>query len=76
MPMFGNPLPWKKTAETPNLGKIDSDRRHAARPRLVGVAHLQDFVSKGGLLLTATDTAELAVTFGLHAGRVDRARQR
>ncbi|HEV8487428.1 MAG TPA: M14 family zinc carboxypeptidase, partial [Blastocatellia bacterium] len=24
MPMFGNPLPWKTTTLTPNLGKIDS----------------------------------------------------
>ena len=23
MPMYGNPLPWKKTPLTPNLGKID-----------------------------------------------------
>ena len=24
MPMYGNPLPWKTTELTPNLGKIDS----------------------------------------------------
>jgi hypothetical protein len=23
MPMYGNPLPWKKTPETPNLGSED-----------------------------------------------------
>jgi hypothetical protein len=23
MPMWGNPLPWKVTPETPNLGKTD-----------------------------------------------------
>ena len=31
---WGNPIPWKKTAETPNLGLRGSDRRYASRPRL------------------------------------------
>ncbi len=52
MPMWGNPLPWKKTPETPNLGS--EDQTDDMRPGLgwTGVAHLQDFVRKGGLLLT------------------------
>jgi zinc carboxypeptidase len=68
MPMNGNALPWKKTAETRNLGS--EDQTDDMRPGLgwVGVAHLQDFVRKGGLLLTVMDTADLAVSSGLTPG--------
>jgi len=67
MPMnWGNPLPWKNTPETPNLvGKNDST--DDMRPGLgwQGVAHLQSFVAKGGVLLTATDTSRFALSIGL-----------
>jgi hypothetical protein len=68
MPMNGNALPWKKTAETPNLGS--EDQTDDMRPGLgwIGVAHLQDFVRKGGLLLTAMDTADLAASSGFTPG--------
>ena len=76
MPMWGNPLPWKKTAETPNLGS--EDQTDDMRPGLgwTGVAHLQDFVRKGGLLLTVMDTADLAVSSGFTPGLSVAARQR
>src|SRR6185503_828166 len=68
MPMYGNPLPWKKTPETPNLGS--EDETDDMRPGLgwIGVAHLQDFVRKGGVLITSMDTAALAVNSGLARG--------
>jgi len=76
MPMWGNPLPWKKTAETPNLGS--EDQTDDMRPGLgwTGVAHLQDFVRKGGLLLTSMDTADLAITTGFTPGVSVAPRQR
>jgi hypothetical protein len=76
MPMWGNALPWKKTAETPNLGS--EDQTDDMRPGLgwTGVAHLQDFVRKGGLLLTVMDTADLAVTSGFTPGLSVAQRQR
>ncbi len=76
MPMWGNPLPWKKTAETPNLGS--EDETDDMRPGLgwTGVAHLQDFVRKGGLLITVMDTAGLAVSSGLAPGVSLAERQR
>jgi Zinc carboxypeptidase len=76
MPMYGNALPWKKTAETPNLGS--EDQTDDMRPGLgwVGVAHLQDFVRKGGLLLTSMDTADFAATTGMTPGLSVAARQR
>jgi hypothetical protein len=68
MPMWGNPLPWKKTPETPNLGS--EDQTDDMRPGLGwrGVAHIQDFVRKGGVFLTAMDTADFAVSTGLTPG--------
>jgi len=68
MPMFGNPLPWKKTELTPNLGGIDET--DDMRPGLgwLGLQHLQMFVRNGGLLITANDTSNFAVTFGFTAG--------
>jgi len=63
---WGNSLPWKNTPETPNLvGKNDST--DDMRPGLgwQGVANLQSFVAKGGVLLTATDTSRFALSIGL-----------
>src|SRR2546426_90868 len=76
MPMWGNALPWKKTAETPNLGS--EDQTDDMRPGLgwMGVAHLQDFVRKGGLLITSMDTADLAVGTGFTPGVSIAQRQR
>jgi hypothetical protein len=68
MPMYGNPLPWKTTALTPNIGKNDST--DDMRPGLgwEGLEHVQDFVRKGGLLITALDTSNFAVDFGFAPG--------
>jgi hypothetical protein len=68
MPMYGNPLPWKVSQLTPNLGK--TDETDDMRPGLgwSGLEHLQEFVSTGGLLITANDTTNFAVTFGFAPG--------
>ncbi len=68
LPMWGNPLPWEKTALTPNLGRIDSTED--VRPGLGydGVAHLKQFVQDGGLLITSEDTAKFAIGIGLAPG--------
>jgi hypothetical protein len=68
MPMFGNPLPWKKTSLTPNLGK--TDETDDMRPGLgwSGLENLQKFTQQGGLLITANDTANFAVSFGFTQG--------
>ncbi len=60
----GPPLPWKKTALTPNLGVDETDDM---RPGLglTGVANLTKFVEDGGLLVTSRDTAVWAVEYGL-----------
>ena len=68
MPMWGNPLPWKVTPLTPNLGKTDTT--DDMRPGLgwQGLQNLREFVRRGGLLIGCEDTAELAISFGLTQG--------
>ncbi|MGB6431143.1 MAG: hypothetical protein WBF06_11190, partial [Candidatus Acidiferrales bacterium] len=65
---WGNPLPWKATPETPNLGVPDST--DDMRPGLgwAGVAHLEQFVERGGVLVTAEDTSNFATALGLARG--------
>jgi hypothetical protein len=68
LPMYGNPLPWKTTSLTPNLGKIDST--DDIRPGLgwLGLMNLQKFVQQGGVFLTVDDTANFAVNYGFTPG--------
>ncbi len=68
LPMYGNPLPWKKTQLTPNLGSIDET--DDMRPGLgwSGLQNLQKFVKDGGLFITVDDTTEFAVNYGFTAG--------
>ena len=68
MPMWRNPLPWKTTELTPNLGKIDSTDDMRPGLGLSGVTNLETFVRKGGLLIVADDTTVLANTFGMTPG--------
>jgi len=66
---WGNPLPWLDTPETPNLvGKTDSTPDMRLGLGWDGVAKLQNFVGKGGVLLTATDTSQFALSIGLGNG--------
>ena len=68
LPMWGNPMPWKTTPLTPNIGRIDST--DDIRPGLgeSGVEHLRQFVRSGGLLITSEDTAKFAIDEGLAPG--------
>jgi len=67
LPMWRNPMPWKKTELTPNMGIDETDD---IRPGLgwSGVNNLVTFVKNGGVLVTVENTAEMAVTFGLASG--------
>jgi hypothetical protein len=66
---WGNPMPWKETPQTPNLvGKNDSTDDIRPGMGWKGVAGLQEFVSKGGVLLTVADTARFVVSIGLTEG--------
>ena len=67
LPLWRNPMPWKKTPLTPNMGIDETDD---IRPGLglKGVESLNNFVKNGGVLLTVENTAEMAITFGLASG--------
>ena len=68
MPLWGNPLPWKTTALTPNLGKNDSTDDMRPGLGFAGLQALEEFVRRGGLVVGVMDTAEVAVNFGLTRG--------
>ncbi|HXI24154.1 MAG TPA: M14 family zinc carboxypeptidase [Pyrinomonadaceae bacterium] len=67
-PMYGNPIPWKKTELTPNLGGFAST--DDMRPGLgyTGLMNLQNFVKNGGVFIGADDSASFAVTAGFTPG--------
>jgi len=67
LPLWRNPMPWKKTELTPNIAIDETDD---IRPGLgwTGVDNLATFVKKGGVLVTVENTADLAVTLGLASG--------
>ncbi|HEX6597998.1 MAG TPA: M14 family zinc carboxypeptidase [Gemmatimonadaceae bacterium] len=68
LPMWRNPMPWKTTALTPNIGK--NDQTDDIRPGLgfQGLENLKQFVARGGVLVGVTNTAEMATDFGLANG--------
>jgi len=68
MPMWRNPIPWKVTAETPNLGKMaETDDM---RPGLgyEGLQNLQRFVKNGGVYIGAVGAAQFAIDYGMSNG--------
>jgi hypothetical protein len=68
MPMWRNPMPWKNSAEMPNIGTWA--QTDDIRPGLGwdGLEHLQTFVKTGGVLVTSTNTSEFAIDYGLTNG--------
>jgi hypothetical protein len=67
-PMYGNPLPWKVTPQTPNLAKTDETDDMRVGMGWLGLERLQEFVRKGGLLITANDSTSFPITFGMTPG--------
>ena len=68
MPLWGNPLPWKTTPLTPNIGREDSTEDMRPGLGYAGLQSLRDFARRGGVVVGVMDTAELAVAFGLTHG--------
>jgi hypothetical protein len=68
LPMWGEPMPWKTTAETPNLGTIDATDDQRPGLGFAGLDHLRQFVEQGGLLVAVEDTAQLLITAGMAPG--------
>ncbi len=68
LPQWRNPLPWKNTPETPNIGTLA--QTEDLRPGLgwQGLANLESFVRRGGVFVSVENTADFAVQFGLANG--------
>jgi hypothetical protein len=68
LPMWGEPMPWKTTPETPNLGQIDATDDQRPGLGFAGLDHLRRFVEEGGLLVAVEDTARLLIATGMAPG--------
>jgi hypothetical protein len=68
MPMWRNPMPWKNTALTPNIGKWAETDDVRPGLGLQGVQNLESFVARGGLLVGVAGTADFAIDYGLASG--------
>ena len=69
MPMTGTtPLPYKKTAEFPNLGAIDQSDDIRGGMGIEGLLELAKFVQQGGTLITEGSTAVIFPEYGLTTG--------
>lgn len=68
LPMWRNPMPWKQTALTPNIGTWA--QTDDIRPGLgwAGIQNLNAFVSRGGVLVTSANTTDFAVEYSLVHG--------
>ncbi|HZK79030.1 MAG TPA: hypothetical protein VFC35_08980, partial [Gemmatimonadaceae bacterium] len=62
----GPPIPWKKTAETPNLGQWDETDDIRPAMGLDGLAALRKFVERGGLLITTGNSSRLPIDMGFN----------
>lgn len=63
-----SPLPWRRTAVTPNLGSENSTSDMRGGLELQGVLNLQRFVEQGGTFVTLTTSSSLPIHFGMGGG--------
>jgi Zinc carboxypeptidase len=69
MPKNGSaPLPYKKTAEFPNIGYVDQSDDIRGGMGIEGLAELAKFVQEGGTLITEGSTATIFPEYGLSTG--------
>lgn len=63
-----DPIPWKQSEVTPNLGVQDETDDMRGGLELQGVMHLQEFVENGGVFITIADASALPIHFGMAEG--------
>jgi len=66
--MTGPPVPWRRNAQTPNLGGYDETDDVRPGIGLAGMAVLEGWLRNGGVLITEGGTASVPVEFGLAPG--------
>jgi hypothetical protein len=68
LPMNGPPIPWRRTAETPNLGGIDSTDDVRPGIGLDGMTALSQWIGGGGVLITEGGTSAVFTDYGVTRG--------
>lgn len=68
LPMIGDPIPYKKSELTPNLGVQDSSDDIRGGMGIEGLANLAKFVQDGGTLIVEGSTSTIFPEYGLTAG--------
>jgi hypothetical protein len=61
-PMWRNPIPYKNTPETPNIGTWAQTDDTRIGMGLEGLMHLRDFIDKGGVFIGSNSSANFAIT--------------
>jgi hypothetical protein len=69
IPMRGDPIPWKQSELTPNMGASpDQTDDMRGGMGLAGVANLQKFVQDGGTFIVIQNNASIPIDFGITSG--------
>jgi hypothetical protein len=68
LPMDGPKIPWRRTAETPNLGGMDSTDDVRPGIGLEGLSALREWVEAGGVVITEGGTSGIFTDFGVTRG--------
>jgi len=69
MPMRGDPIPWKNSAITPNMGQSpDQTDDMRGGMGVTGVANLQKFIEDGGLFITIGGVSQIPIDYGITTG--------
>src|SRR5499427_40963 len=69
MPRRGDPIPWRQSDLTPNIGLSPdqtADMRGGMEVR--GVANLQKFIEEGGLFVAITNISQIPIDYGITSG--------
>src|SRR5262249_24657353 len=66
IPMRGDPIPWRNSTVTPNLGMSpDTTEDMRGGIELRGMANLQKFIEDGGLFITVGGNSAVPIDYGI-----------
>jgi hypothetical protein len=69
IPMRGDPIPFKQSAITPNLGGApDTTDDMRGGMGVQGIANIEKFIANGGLFITITGNASIPIDYGFVEG--------
>src|SRR2546427_6672723 len=68
LPMTGPPIPWRRSAETPNLGGLDSTDDVRPGIGLEGMIALSQWLAAGGVVITEGGTSAVFTDYGVTRG--------